>query len=282
MLVYKEQNNEFDLSIVIVHTFEKHLICQTLNSIIRVAPKLNFEIIIVDNNPSGGFGEILRDRFPHIKHIPLQKNIGFGSAMNVGIKASSGKYVLIFNPDIVALPNSLEELKSFMDDNPDIGMCGPKLCNPDGSLQHSCYRFPTPLIPVFRRTVLGKFGFGKTAVDNYLMKDFDHSNTTDVDSLIGAAIFVRQNVLNEIGLFDERFFMYYEDNDLCRRFWEAGYRVVYYPKSTMIHYHRRASADGNLFMQLFNRFAWIQIASAIKFFIKYRGKENPRTGGKNE
>ncbi len=265
-----------DLSILIVHTFEGRLLRQTLGSISRAAPKVNFEVVIIDNNPAAGFGEVLADEFPHIRHIGLERNVGFGAAMNVGIKAAKGRYVLIFNPDIVVQPESLETMMEFMDENHDVGICGPQLKNPDGSLQYSCYRFPTVMIPAYRRTPLGKFSFGRRAVEHYLMTHENHDQEMDVDSLIGAALFTRKTTLDEVGHFDERFFMYYEDNDLCRRFWEKGHRVVYYPKAHMIHYHRRASADGNFLKQLFNRFAWIQIASAIKFFAKYRGKENPR------
>lgn len=265
-----------DVSIIIVHTYEGRLLRQTLGSIRRAAPKVNFEVIVVDNNPSAGFGEVLTSEFPHMKHMPLEKNVGFGAAMNVGIEAAVGRYILIFNPDIVVQPESLERLTEFMDANPEVGMCGPQLKNPDGSLQYSCYQFPTLMMPVYRRTPLGRFGVGKKAIEDYLMVDEDHNEQMEVDSLIGAALFSRRAALDEVGHFDERFFMYYEDNDLCRRFWESGHKVVYYPKATMIHYHRRASADGSFFRQLLNRFTWIQIISAVKFFIKYNGVDNPR------
>jgi GT2 family glycosyltransferase len=265
-----------DVSILIVHTFEKRLLRQTLKGIYRAAPKLRFEIIVIDNNPSEGFADIISSEFPEVRHLPLESNIGFGAAMNRGIQASTGRYVLVFNPDIVVGPGSLEALMAYMDAHPDTGIVGPRLHNPDGTLQHSCYRFPKLVTPAYRRTFLGRTSAGKRALSDYLMLDDDHEQTMDVDSLIGAALFARRKMLEEVGLFDERFFMYYEDNDLCRRFWEQGYRVVYHPEATMTHYHRRASADGSLFQQLFSRFAWIQIHSALKFFWKYRGKENPR------
>ncbi len=267
---------DHDVSILIVHTYEKRLLRQTLKGIYRAAPQLRFEILVIDNNPAEGFGDILSVEFPEVRHIPLERNVGFGAAMNRGIEASSGRYVLIFNPDIVVQPGSLETLMGFMDAHPDVGICGPRLHNPDGSLQHSCYRFPQVMTPAYRRTFLGKTPQGKRALSHYLMLDDDHDQTMDVDSLIGAALFTRRKMLEETGLFDEQFFMYYEDNDLCRRFWENGYRVVYHPESMMTHYHRRASADGSFVQQLFSRFAWIQIHSALKFFWKYRGKDNPR------
>jgi len=246
-----------------------------LRGIRRAAPKLNYEVIIIDNTPGCNLKEILND-FPEVRYQAMEKNIGFGSAMNVGIRQTRGKYILIFNPDIIAKPGSLEELKSFMDENEDVGMVGPKLLNPDGSLQHSCYRIPTFMIPAYRRTFLGRFNFGRRAVEDYLMIYDNHDDTMEVDSLIGAALFTRRSALDKVGLFDEQFFMYYEDNDLCRRFWENGYKVIYHPKAQMVHYHRRISADGKFLQQLTSRFTWIQIASALKFFKKYRKSSNPR------
>lgn len=268
-----------DVSIIIVHTFEKRLVRQTLRGIRRAAPKLNYEIVIVDNNPSAGLYDVLRTQFPRVKYVPMRKNMGFGGGMNEGIRASKGRYVLIFNPDIVVGPGSLEELVAFMDSNQDVGVCGPKLKNPDGSLQHSCFRQPTFMLPLYRRTPVGRLGFAKKIVDDYLMIGDDHSDTMNVDALIGAALFTRRSTLEDIGLFDERFFMYYEDSDLCRRFWENGMRVVYHPKAEMVHYHRRASADGGLLNQLMSRFAWIHIHSALKYHIKYHGVSNPRLNG---
>jgi len=192
-----DKAQQLDLSIIIVHTFEKYLIRQTLDSIRRAAPKARAE-------------------FPQVRHIPLERNVGFGSAMNRGIDVARGRYVLIFNPDIVIQPESLETMLEFMDANPEVGMCGPQLRNPDGSLQYSCYRSPTLMVPAYRRTFLGKFGVGKQAIEDYLMMDQSHDQQMEVDSLIGAALFTRKTALDEVGSFDERFFMYYEDNDIIQ------------------------------------------------------------------
>ncbi|RMD50910.1 glycosyltransferase family 2 protein [Candidatus Parcubacteria bacterium] len=267
---------EIDLSIIIVHTFEKDQIRQTLRGIKRAAPKLHYEVILVDNNIQSEMKQVLKEEFPSARYLSARGNLGFGGAMNIGIRAARGKYILIFNPDIVVRPNSLETLFDFMEKNPQVGIVGPKLLNPDGSLQYSCFRFPTIMIPVYRRTFLGRMPFGKKALAHYLMQDDDHNEIMEVDSLIGAALFTRREALNQVGLFDERFFMYYEDNDLCRRFWEKGYKVVYNPQAQMIHYHRRASADGNFWQQLMSKYTRIQIMSAIKFFLKYRHSADPR------
>jgi len=269
-------SNQIDVSIIIVHTFEGKQLRQTLRSIRRIAPAIQYEVIVVDNNPAAGFFKIIRDEFPDTVYIPLKKNKGFGGGMNEGIRVAKGGYVFIFNPDIQPEKNSLEELVHFMDDNEDVGIVGPKLLNTDGSLQYSCYRIPTFLIPLYRRTPLGKLPSGKKSIEKYLMINDDHSKDMDVDSLIGAALFTRKNILEKVGLFDEQFFMYFEDNDLCRRFWENDYRVVYHPKSVMKHYHNRASAKGGLLKSIFNRFTWIHLSSFAKYYLKYRRASNPR------
>lgn len=264
-----------DVSILIVHTYEKHQIRQTIRSIRRAAPTISYEIILIDNNPSDGLMDVLKP-YDGLIYLPQERNIGFGGGMNKGIEKAKGRYVLVFNPDIIVQPGSLEAMVEYMDTHPDVGICGPKLMNPDGTLQYSCYRQPQLLMPVYRRTPVGKLPFAKKKVADYLMTEVNHEEEMHVDSLIGAALFARAELLEELKGFDERFFLYYEDNDLCRRTWLLGKRVVYYPKSVMIHYHRRATADGGFLRQIRNKMTWIQIHSAIKYFLKYRGAENPR------
>ncbi len=266
-----------DVSILIVHTFERDLVRQTLRGIRRAAPRLHLELIVIDNNPQAGLGELLRTEFPEVKYLPRTKNGGFGSAMNLGIKAATGKYVLIFNPDIIISPGSLEKLFEFMETHPEVGIAGPKLLNADGSLQYSCYRYHEPLIPFLRRFPLAKFipGSQKT-IDRFLMKDANHDQVLEVDWVMGSAMFARADLLAKLVGFDERFFMYLEDTDLCWRTWEAGLKTVYYPESVMVHYHRRASADGSIFQQLLSPLTWRHIESAYKFFRKHTGQPNPR------
>lgn len=265
-----------DLSILIVHTFEKRLVRQTLRGIRRAAPRLHYETIIIDNNPGAGMAQVLRDEFPGVHYAAMDANRGFGAAMNKGIGMAKGKYVLIFNPDIVVSPGSLETLCAYMEANQDVGIVGPKLLNPDGTLQYSCNRYHELMIPVYRRTPLGKFAFAQRAVDRFLMKDDAHDEIQEVDWLMGSALFTRRAAIDDAGQFDDGFFMYFEDTDLCRRFWEKGWRVMYHPKVAMVHYHRRASNDGTLWSQLRSPLTWQHIRSAVRFFRKYAGKLNPR------
>ena len=218
----------------------------------------------------------LEREFPEVRYAAMDRNRGFGAAMNAGIAIARGTYVLVFNPDIVVSPGSLEALHAFMEAHPDVGIVGPKLLNPDGTLQYSCNRYHELMIPVYRRTPLGSLAFAQRAIDRFLMKDDSHVSTIDVDWLMGSSLFTRRAALTDAGVFDDGFFMYFEDTDLCRRFWERGWRVVYHPKVSMVHYHRRASNDGTLWSQLRSPLTWQHIRSAIRFFRKYAGKQNPR------
>lgn len=264
-----------DVSILIVHTFERRLIRQTLRGLRRAAPQLHVEVLIIDNNPVAGVADMLKKEFPEVRYF-AKNNEGFGSAMNVGIKNARGKYVLIFNPDIIISAGALEKLFKYMEANPQVGTVGPKLLNADGSLQYSCYRYHEPLVPVLRRTPLGKLPWAKKIIDRFLMKDVSHDHAMEVDWIMGSAMFTRADALAKVGSFDERFFMYFEDTDLCWRLWEDGYKVIYYPEAVMVHYHRRASADGSIFQQLRSPLTWRHIESAYKFFRKHAGQQNPR------
>lgn len=268
-----------DLSILIVHTFERDLVRQTLRALRRAGPQLTYEVLVIDNNAAAGLGQILQREFPFVRYFPRDYNAGFGASMNVGIKEAKGKYVLVFNPDIIVSAGALETLFSYLENHPGVGMVGPRLLNADGTLQYSCYRAPQPLVPILRRTPLGNLPFGQRLIDQFLMKDVSHDQTMEVDWIMGSAMFIRKSVLDEIGGFDERFFMYFEDTDLCRRTWEKGLKVIYHPAASMVHYHRRASADGGFLGQLLNPLTRRHIESAVKYFLKYARQPYPRHAG---
>jgi len=150
-------------------------------------------------------------------------------------------------------------------------LIGPQLLNFNGSVQESCFCFYRPLTILYRRTWLGKTKKGKADLDRFLMKDFDRQTTRPVDWLLGAALMVRASALKQIGPMDERFFLYFEDVDWCRRFQADGWGVVYFPEAKMHHYHGRTSKkSGGIRDIFFNKYTWIHLASAVKYFWKYR------------
>lgn len=267
-----------ELSIVILNYKNRGLVRQCVKTIELYAPKVSYEILVVDNNSGDGTELMMAThfpaaKFPHVRFIQTGANLGYAGGNNVGIRASTGRYLAIMNPDITVRPGALDEMHRFMEANKDVGVAGPKLVHPDGSLDHSCYRFPDLSIPVYRRTPLGKTPKGKAALASYLMDDYDHATTRDVDWLLGAVLVVRRAALDKVGLLDDQFFLYFEDTDWCRRFWNAGWRVVYHTGANMVHFHERLSAQGSWLTGPFRKSTRIHISSCVKYFRKWKNAE---------
>lgn len=197
---------------------------------------LRFETIVVDNaSPRPGV-EAAVAGFPGVRLIRRRRNGGFSAGMNTGLRAARAEAALILNPDTVLAPGAAPALLAAMRADPSIGVLGPRLLNPDGSLQLSCRRFPTFAASLFNRNslltrLLPRNRFSRS----YLMTDWDHSRSNDVDWLSGAAMLLNQRALRQVGPFDPGFFFEIEDVDLCRRMHDAGYRVVYFPEATVTH-----------------------------------------------
>lgn len=233
---------------------------------------LKYEIIVVDNNSGDSIREILNWQYPNVKFIQNDKNIGMGAGNNVGIKQASGKYIVIANPDILVLKDTFAKLYGFMEMNSKVGVVGPQQFNPDKTVQNSCYRWYNLFTPLYRRTPLGRFKFARKDLDRFLMKDFDHKSEKEVNWLLGSFLFCRAEALKEIGLFDERFFLYFEDTDLCRRFWKKNWKVIYLPVAKVIHNHTRKSAEEPWYKFLSSPEARAHIASWIKYLKKWKLK----------
>ncbi len=270
--------NESDFKITFITVCYKtpDLIRNLLKGIEAAEFAFSFEYIVVDNYPGDGTGEMLRLRFPWVHVIDAPYNVGFGCGNNLALRVARGEYVMLINPDLTIFRGELEKLLVFADEHPDIGILGPQLLNPTRTVQRTFYRFPSALIPLYRRTPLGRLACGQRAVEKYFMQAADPQSSFDVDGLFGAALLIRSSALHSIGLFDERFFMYFEDVDLCRRAWECGWRVCYAPVARFIHYHQRESDVRRWWQMLLNPISRAHIASAVKYFWKYRGKPTPR------
>lgn len=233
---------------------------------------IRYEIIVVDNNSDDSIGKILTWQYPEIIFIQSSENNGTGSGNNLGIKKAQGDYIVIMNPDTIATKEVFAKLYEYMQANKKVGVVGPLQYNPDGTVQDSCYRWYKLLTPAYRRTPLGKLPFAKKDLDRLLMKDFDHKTEKEVDWLLGSFLFCRASAIKEVGLFDERYFMYFEDTDFCRRFWEKKWRVVYYPEAQIIHNHARQSAQEPWYKFLFVRSTRGHIVSWIKYLGKWGTK----------
>jgi hypothetical protein len=232
-----------DVSIVIVSYDGRDTLSECLASLEGSDAAVETETIVVDNASSDGTPDVIRARFPWVRVVGNSANLGYARAVNQGIGLSSGRYVLVVNPDVTVRPGSIERLVRFMDEHDDAGVAASKLLNPDGTLQYSCRRFYTFLTLLLRRGLLGRIFRNSRAVADYLMLDYDHEESRPVDWVIGACMMVRREALRDIGLMDERFFLYFEDVDWCYRTWQGGWRVYYVPQSVMVHRHTRASAQ---------------------------------------
>lgn len=266
-----------DLAIMIVHYNTPGLLRQTLKGIFAFPPQKSFEVIVVDNNPKQRVRDWIQKEFPQTKVLMSDRNIGFGNGMNLAMLHADARYLLVFNPDIAIFEGVFDKMISFMDENSNIGVFSPKLLNPDRTLQYSCYRFIGPSIIFYRRIpILRSLSFAKKADDFYQMKDWDHNEIKNVDYFLGAVMMARKEAVDKVGGFDPSYFIYFEDQDWCRRFWKASWRVVYNPNIKIVHYHRRETAEGSFIQQLRNPLTRLQMKSAIYYYRKYKGQENPR------
>ena len=259
------------LSIVIVNFKNPALLRLCLKSLERnLGKEFQREIIVIDVASSTSTRNVVTEEFPEVKLVPFKDNIGFTRGVNEGIKKSRGDFILLLNADLIPMPQAIEKMYGYMENHPEIGIMGPKLINFDGSDQDSCFRFPTPWTIVFRRTPLGQTYFGKKHLNNFLMSDCDKSKAIEADWLFGSPIMISKKAIDKVGLMDERFFLYMSDVDWPRRFWENGFKVLYYPDAKMYHYHLRHSKGRyGIFDVLFKKESRWHIKDALRYFIKY-------------
>jgi GT2 family glycosyltransferase len=265
-----------DVSVVVTSYKNPQLLKLCLNSVLDCCKNLSCEIIVADSETEESTEMMMREEYPTIKFFSNEKNIGFQALLKKGIETSKGDFLLLLNGDILVKPDSIQKLLSHIKKDSSIGIIAPKLLNFNGTLQYSCFRFYRPITILYRRTFLGRFSFAQKHLDWFLMKDIDHSKINYVDWVMGSALMVSKKALSKVGLMDPAFFMYMEDVDWCRRFWENGFKIIYFPEAEMFHYHGRGS-DGGGFLQslLFNKLTWSHIRSAIIYFKKYFGKKSP-------
>ncbi|MCB1614661.1 MAG: glycosyltransferase family 2 protein [Pseudomonadales bacterium] len=231
------------LSIIIVSWNVKDHVNDCINSIKKYPSKYTFEIIVVDNHSADGTVELLQQHHPEIKIIANQENHGFGRANNQGAKIAEGEYLFILNPDTLFLEGTINKLIDFMDSHPDIAMCGPKVMNENGSVQRSVRHFQTWKAAFCRYSILKHFGIFKSDLNHWRWRDFNYEQQGDVEQLIGAALLIKKKTFDFFGGFDERFFMYYEEVDLCYRIHLNGQRNVYYPGAELVHIGGRSSSQ---------------------------------------
>ncbi|NCO36779.1 MAG: hypothetical protein AUJ92_09300 [Armatimonadetes bacterium CG2_30_59_28] len=239
----KNADTQPDLTIIIVNWNAEQHLRRCLPSIeAAMAPEaasagspIRVEVFLVDNASSDGSIAFVQTAHPWVKVIRNGTNAGFAKANNTGLRLSSGRYAMLLNPDTIVKQGALRKLIGFMDENPTVGAVGPKLLNPDGSLQLSCRSYPGIGAGLFRNTPLGRLFPNNRWTRQYLMADCDHNEARSADWLSGACLMVRREMIDDVGLLDEDYFMYCEDVDWCYRMERRGWRKVYFPEAEVIH-----------------------------------------------
>ena len=252
-----------ELSVCIVNWNTRQDLEEALRSVFESDPELSIEVIVLDNASGDGSADMVRQRFPQVTLIQSTDNTGFARGYNRAAAAATAPYLLILNPDTVVQAGALGRLVRFMDSHPDAAAAGPCLLNSDGTLQFSCRRFPRPMVGLLRNTIIGRLAPRNRFTRDYLMQDWDHRSIRHVDWVSGAAICIRREAWDQIGGFDEGYFMYSEDMDWCLRAEQAGWKIYYVPEAVIVHRIGRSSDLRPLAMVIqFHR-------SAARFYRKH-------------
>ena len=219
------------------------------------------ETIVVDHDSTDGTLELVRERFPEARLVE-QENRGFGAGNNAGMRVASGRYFLLLNPDAWLTEGAIERLVAFADEHPEAAVVGPRLLNPDGTLQRSVRGYPTPWRIGTEYFFLRKLAPRSRALNAFFGANFDHESVREAEFLGGACLLVRREAVDSVGGFDEDFFLMSEEVDWCYRFRQAGWKVLFYPGAEVVHV-LTASVNPALFREL--------VRGHLRFLLKHRG-----------
>ena len=258
------------LSIIVLNYKAKELARYFLKDVLDFKFPWQWEIIVVDNDSGDNIHTMLKKDFPVVKFVSSPQNVGMGAGNNLGIKKSTGEYILIVNPDVTLNQAAIQQLIDFLAANHQAGIVAPQILNPDKTRQETCFHWPKLFTFVYRRTFLGSTQLGKKHLSNFLYNPHDLNSNTQVDWVLGGCFMVRHASLDQVGLFDPRFFLFLEDTDLCRRMWQKNWQVWYIPSAKVIHLPHRLSGGQGSFKDIFSRLTWIHLTSWLKYFLKWQ------------
>lgn len=232
---------DFDLSVIICSWNTRDDLRVCLQSLQTAQREGSFEVIVVENNSEDDSASMVQSEFPCVRLLIQERNLGFTGGNNVALAARHGRHAFLLNSDAFVHPGAIAGLLAAIEAHPEAGVIGPKVLNPDGTLQMSCRRFPNPVAALFRSTIFGRLFPNNRFVRDYLMADFAHDQTRTVDWVSGCAMLLTEGLLSEVGVFDPAYFMFCEDVDICWRAWKSGLEVRYWPKSVVTHAIGRAT-----------------------------------------
>ncbi len=257
-----------DVSVIIVNLNTKTLLRVCLESVFRTAGALSLEVIVVDNGSTDGSADMVQSEFASVKLHRNATNEGFARPNNLGLRMSEGRYVLLLNSDTVVGEGAFESLVRFMQGHPNVGACGPMLVYPDGRTQHSAKGFPTPFTHFCDMLYLDRLFPNSRLFGKGEMRYFDYTRAGQVDHLMAAAFLVRRKVLEDVGLLDERFAIYYNDMDWCYRMHAAGWTIWYVPEARVVHHLGSTVGKVNRRFALFG----VLHENVLLFYQKHHGR----------
>lgn len=251
-------------SIIIVTWNSGEFIRNCLDSILVSSANSSLEIIAVDNNSSDETAKIVEELYPQVKLIQNKKNLGYAKANNQGIEEAKGEYILLLNPDTQVLEDALSLMYEFMEENPDVGALGPRLLNPDKSVQASCREFPAFSTLIWEFLGLGRLFPRSRVFGRWRMGYFDFDKQREVDQPMGSCLLLRRATLEDVGILDENFAMFFNDVDLCFRIKKGGWRIYFYPEAKVIHHKGASTRKAKV------RMIWLSHLAFYKFFKKHK------------
>jgi len=239
-----------DLSITIVNHNNREMLDKCLSSIYGGTSGIEFEVLVVDNASGDGSAAMVRGKYPQVSLMENGEPMGFAANQNQMLRRATGEFVALLNNDTEVKPGTFESLVAFMRAQPRAGLAGPRLLNPDGSLQQSCYRTPTLGVLLYDAFFISSLFPRSLRFGGY--KLWGHDTVREVQSIGGACMVARAEAVREVGLLDERFFMYFEDHDWCLRFRRAGWKVFFTPDAQVVHHG--GGSEGQLGHDQFDTF----------------------------
>jgi len=253
------------LAVSVVHYRTVDPLMRCLEALEREREVLTMSVTVTDNASGDGSAGAVAARFPWVRWRQNRTNVGFGRGHNGALRGARARHLLVLNADAVPRPGALAALVAYLDDQPDVAIVGPRLRYPDGSPQPPRRRFPTPTTFFLESTQLQRFWPRSRALDRFYVRDRSDDETQDVDWLVGACLCVNGRAAAEVGLFDERFFLYSEEMDWCRRFRALGWRIVYLPTAEVSHIEGASSRQ-----DILTRDITFQ-ASKLRYVTKWHG-----------
>jgi GT2 family glycosyltransferase len=255
------------LSVIVICWNNLKVIVPCLESIFKQTSKLEFEVIVTDNNSTDGSPEYIRKHFPSVQIVENGANLGFSKANNAGIRIAKGEYILILNPDTVILDRALEKLVEFADEHPEAGAFGCRVLNPDGSFQNPARPIPSVFGYLIAALYLRWLGRISDVFASDIYPGWDGRSERLIGFQSGCCALFRSELLRRLGGFDARFFYHCEESDLCRRVWQSGYCILFTPGAEIMHLGWQSLERFPI------RFLLETYRSGYRFFYKHYGRQ---------